>query len=176
MAQKDFSLDLIKSAGLLKKVKRAGWVKKAGITQDCESVADHSYRMAVVAMRLGLEQDLDAAKLVRMCLIHDLAESLVGDKMPEEKKSFKAHREEEDKVIRRMLENLPRKSGSVLLKDWQELLVSKTKEARLAWQIDKLEMTLQAEDYIRMGYDRKKLLEFRQKHFDQTLMKMLESY
>ena len=176
MAQKDFSLDLIKSAGLLKKVKRAGWVKKAGITQECESVADHSYRMAIIAMRLGLEQDLDVAKLVRMCLIHDLSESLLGDKMPEEKKSFRAHREEEDKVMRRMLENLPRKSGSVLLKDWQELLVSKTKEARLAWQIDKLEMTLQAEDYIRMGYDRKKLSEFRQKHFDQILVKMLESY
>ena len=176
MAQKDFSLDLIKSAGLLKKVKRAGWVKKAGITQECESVADHSYRMAIIAMRLGLEQDLDVAKLVRMCLIHDLGESLIGDKMPEEKKSSKAHREEEDKVMRRMLENLPRKSGSVLLKDWHELLNSKTKEARLAWQIDKLEMTLQAEDYIRMGYDRKVLSEFRQKHFDQTLLKMLESY
>jgi putative hydrolases of HD superfamily len=177
LAKKSTSVDLIKAAGLLKSVKRAGWVKKAGITSDCESVADHSFRMAVIAAQLGLERkSVDLAKLIRMCLIHDLAESIIGDKMPEEKKSSKAHRDKEDQVMQQILQRLPEKSGSILLRDWKELLESKTKESAMTWQIDKLEMALQAEDYIRIGYDREILSHFRQKPFDRDLSKLFESY
>jgi putative hydrolases of HD superfamily len=166
--------DLIDAAGLLKRVKRTGWLKKAGITSDRESVADHSFRMAIIALIIGFEMQVDAAKLVRMCLIHDLAESATGDKMPEEKESSEAHRRTEDRVIRGILGQLPKRSRTVLEGDWNELFETSTPEAKLAWQIDKLEMLLQAEDYMRMGYDKKKLSEFTKTKLDKHFKKMAE--
>ena len=47
-----------------------------------ESVADHSWRIALMAMLLSGEpefQDTDMNKVVRMCLIHDLGETFTGD-------------------------------------------------------------------------------------------------
>ena len=47
-----------------------------------ESVADHSWRIALMAMLLtGVEEycDFDMDKVIRMCLIHDLGESFTGD-------------------------------------------------------------------------------------------------
>jgi putative hydrolase of HD superfamily len=165
---------LVTASGLLKRLKRTGWLKKAGISSDRESVADHSYRMAIIALRLGLEmEEIDSWKLVRMCLIHDLAEAVMGDILPEEKESVSSHRQEEDKINRRILEKLPPKSRSVLLEDWKELMASKTKEAKLTWQIDKLEMVLQANDYIRMGYDKERLQEFVSTKIDKRLMKVI---
>lgn len=152
--------DLIVAAGQLKIIKRSGWLRKVGITSDRESVADHSFRMAIIGMERGLEMGLDSSKIVRMCLIHDLAESVLGDRMPEEKKSAITHRQDEDRILQELLGTLRSKSKKVLLADWSELLESKTKEAKLVWRIDKLEMALQARDYERMGYDRKKLFEF----------------
>ena len=65
----------------LKIVKRAGWVAKAGI-KDAESVADHTFSMCVIGMALSDIMSLDTKKVVRMVLLHDLAESMVGDSMP----------------------------------------------------------------------------------------------
>lgn len=155
-----FSSELIEAAGKLKAIKRSGWIKKAGIARDCESVADHSFRMSLLGLYFGIELDLDSSKIVRMCLIHDLAESQIGDKMPEEKSSEADHRIEEDQVMRKILGSLPEKIQSVLISDWQELFKSKTKEAKLVWQMDKLEMYFQSQDYEKMGYDKKYLLQF----------------
>src|SRR5687768_11301683 len=65
----------------LKSVKRAGWVAKAGIS-DAESVADHSFSMCAIGMALADAMKLDAEKVIKMIVLHDLAESAVGDYMP----------------------------------------------------------------------------------------------
>lgn len=151
--------DLIRAAGTLKSLKRSGWVKKAQI-MSAESVADHSYRMAVLGIVLGLEMKLDSAKITRMCLIHDLAESVIGDLMPEEKKNPKEHRRREYASMRKILRRLPRQSKRLLNQDWKELVSNKSKEARLVWQLDKLEMGLQMKDYHALGISAKLLEQF----------------
>jgi putative hydrolases of HD superfamily len=148
------------SAGKLKRVKRTGWLRKVGITKDCESVADHSFRTAILGIYFGLELGMDSPKIVRMCLIHDLAESEIGDKMPEEKISEIHHRINEDLVVAQILDNLPEKSRKVLQDDWKELLEAKSDEAILVWQLDKLEMLLQSIDYGKMGYEKLELKQF----------------
>ncbi|RUS26817.1 HD domain-containing protein [Jimgerdemannia flammicorona] len=60
----------------LKHIDRTGWVRY-GIT-DVESVADHMYRIAVMAMVAG-DTLLDVGKCVQLAIIYDLAESIVGD-------------------------------------------------------------------------------------------------
>jgi putative hydrolases of HD superfamily len=152
--------ELVNAAGALKLVKRAGWLKKVGVTSDRESVADHSFRMALMGLERGLELGLDSSKIVRMCLIHDLAESVMGDRLPEEKYSQSWHRKEEDKIMHELLPNTGSLANKILLKDWVELSGAKTAEAKLVWKIDKMEMAFQARAYEMMGYDRKKLLEF----------------
>src|SRR5579863_4506443 len=67
----------------LKKVPRKGWISKVGIERP-ESVADHSYGTAMMAMVLSDSHTLDTEKILKMALLHDLAESITGDFMPDE--------------------------------------------------------------------------------------------
>lgn len=150
--------ELFRAAGILKTIARKGWTK-AGITGQ-ESVADHSFRMAVIAAYLSEKLKLDSGKLIRMSLIHDLAESEIGDLTPEEKTSEKTHRIQEQRILRKLLDTLPARERKVLLQDCKELFQMKTRVARLVWQIDKLEMGLTMKDYILAGGDGVKLREF----------------
>ncbi len=60
--------------GYLKQVKRAGW-GMLGITQP-ESVAEHSFRTAIIGYVLASLADADPQKTATMCLFHDTAEAL----------------------------------------------------------------------------------------------------
>jgi putative hydrolases of HD superfamily len=167
--------ELFRAAGALKTIDRKGW-SKAGITGQ-ESVADHTYRMAVIGAYLSEGEKLEASKIIRMCLIHDLAESEIGDLTPEEKISEKNHRAQEDRVCRKIFTSLPDKERKVFLKDWAELMEMRTRESRLVWQIDKLEMGLTMKDYTRGGGNKEKLKEFNPaSHLSKELKLILEEY
>ena len=46
----------------------------------CESVAEHSWRLSVMALLCADEfPKLDIDKVVKMCLIHDFGEAVTGD-------------------------------------------------------------------------------------------------
>lgn len=66
----------------LKKTKRTGWLLR-GIVDGCESVADHMYRMGMIAMVLPMDASINRTHCVMMALVHDLAEAIVGDITPE---------------------------------------------------------------------------------------------
>lgn len=151
---------LVFASGKLKSIKRSGWYKKADI-QECESVADHTFRSALLTVYFALDMGLDAGKAARMALIHDLAEAETGDLMPEEQQSVMAHRESEKRVLMSMLENLPSKNAiKTLLSDANELFEAESAESKLVWQMDKLEMGFQQREYISKGYDKRKLAQF----------------
>ncbi|MFN3621922.1 MAG: HD domain-containing protein, partial [Nitrososphaerales archaeon] len=76
-------LKILRKAGRLKQIQRTGWKTKIHIV-DAESVADHSFRVGLAAMLLSDLIGLDTIKVVRMALIHDLAESVIGDLMPDQ--------------------------------------------------------------------------------------------
>ena len=116
--------------------------------------------MALIAAYLSEKLDLDSGKTIRMCLLHDLAESEIGDLTPEEKTSEKAHRMDEQKILKHLLGSLPRRESRSLMRDQRELFQGKSKEAKLVWQIDKLEMGLTMKDYISAGGNKTKLKEF----------------
>ncbi|KAL7673863.1 hypothetical protein ACOME3_000143 [Neoechinorhynchus agilis] len=80
-----FGLQFMLLAGQLKRTLRKGWLE-SGVPGRVESVADHSFRMALSVSQL-LPQDIkvDRFKCVEMALVHDLAESLVGDITPRDK-------------------------------------------------------------------------------------------
>ena len=129
----------------LKKLPRSGWKIKLG-QDDSESVAEHSYMMSVMSMVLADMKSINSEKVLKMAILHDWAESKIGDFMPEqigyEKKS-----ELENYAMGEILESLPQKIQSEYNGIWDEFLARDTSEARLVHELDKLEMALQAKIY-----------------------------
>jgi putative hydrolase of HD superfamily len=167
---------LLQASAKLKETQRKGWIIAGGIASP-ESVADHSFRMAILGAYLSDSQGLDAGKVMRMCLIHDIAESEIGDLMPEEKSSEEHHRKLEDRVARSLFETLPLKSRRAFLKDWSELVKRKTPESKLVWEIDKVEMGLTMKDYVKSGGDSQKLQRFNPTGFlSKDLRALFEEY
>jgi len=154
----DNIIEFFKTANNLKWIERRGWVAKVNVKEP-ESVADHCYLMALMCMVLADLKGLNSNKTVKMALLHDLAESIVGDYMPEDVSTEKKH-EEEGKVIKTILDKLPSRLRPSYGRLWQEYKKRSSKEAVLVHQIDKLEMALQANDYLQKGYDAALLRQF----------------
>ena len=105
-----------------------------------ESVADHSWRIALMAMLLSGEPEFegtDKNRVIRMCLIHDLGESFTGDIPSFEKTDADA--ESEDALFLDWAGSFP----DAQRREWLELLDEmgklQTKEAKLYKALDKLE-------------------------------------
>lgn len=149
-------LDFLSVVYQLKGLPRTGWVL-SGVSRP-ETVASHSFGVALLGMVLGsARSDLDQQKLVRMALTHDLAESLVGDLLPEESgqstiSSEEKHRRELDamqELTGRLRGTAFSAVGSDLLALFAELEEGTTPEAVFVRHLDKTDMLLQARLYER---------------------------
>ncbi len=137
--------DFLKTAIELKTVPRQGWINKLGL-KDPESVADHCYSMAVMAMVFSDLKKLDTEKIIKMTLLHDLAEAITGDLTPDDVTKPKKEKME-NHAMKKILATLPKSLRVKYAKLWIEYQQNSTKEAKFLHQIDKLEMTLQAKSY-----------------------------
>lgn len=141
-------LALVLEAEALKRTVRAGW-RRIGV-RDPESVADHSWRLAFMAMLYADLLGLDAGRAARIALVHDLAEARVGDRMPGEWTEAQKHAREA-RALRAMLKPLPpalRRAYEALWLDYER---GGSAEARLVAELDKLEMVAQGVAYERAG-------------------------
>lgn len=136
----------------LKNLYRQGWLKRHVPKEKCESVAEHSFGVTLLAMFLAERYlpSADLLKVIRIALIHEAGEIHAGDitpvdgVTPEEK-----HRRERESVLV-VFSSLER--GGEYLKLWEEFETNRTPEAKLVRQADRLEMLLQARYYERLGY------------------------
>lgn len=159
-------LQLVMRVHTLKQTVRTGWNMefppahrlKTRRVPEAESVADHSYSLALYAFAVASELGLDAEKLVTMALIHDVAELITLDIVT-------ATLEGEDKV-RAKLDKLQREQaaaeelfiphgpfGNRCYDLWLEYVDQVTEEARILSQLDKLECAAQAVHYEALGYE-----------------------
>ena len=107
-----------------------------------ESVAEHSWRISLMALLLKYEfPDVDINRVVAMCIIHDLGECFTGD-IPAFVKTD-TDRETEDSLLQQWVNSLPAEVSSLLASLYQEMDVQKTKEAKLYKALDKLEALIQ---------------------------------
>ncbi len=139
----------------LKKVPRMGWKNKIGIERP-ESVADHTYGTALMSMVFSDVHNLDTEKILKMALLHDLAESLTGDFMPEEI-SKENKKTAEDEAIKEIFAKLPEDIAIKYSEIWNEFIQANTKESVLLHDIDKFEMAIQAVKYSSEGFSNEKL-------------------
>lgn len=134
----------------LKSIRRAGWVLKVQV-EDAESVADHTFSMATIAMLLSDMEGWDTHKVIKMVLMHDLAESIVGDYMPGDV-TPRQKLAKEKKAMKFILSGLPKEVREEYEEIWLEYLHNRTEIAKFVHRIDKLEMALQAHHYAKQGY------------------------
>lgn len=139
-AELDGVLEFLRAAERLKTVTRSGWTS----TGHQESVAEHTWRLALMAMLLyGHDPAVDLARLLKMCLVHDLGEALGGD-VPAPLQAgapAKSARERDDLLA--LVAPLPEALRGEITKLWDEYEAAATLEARLAKGLDKLETILQ---------------------------------
>ncbi|XP_066325102.1 uncharacterized protein [Miscanthus floridulus] len=140
------AIDFLTLCYRLKTTKRAGWVKRG--VQAPESVADHMYRMGVMALVAADLPGVDRNRCVKMAIVHDIAEAIVGDITPSDgvPKEEKSRREKE--ALDHMCELLGGGSRAQEIRElWMEYEENASLEAKVVKDFDKIEMILQALEY-----------------------------
>jgi putative hydrolase of HD superfamily len=163
----DGVIDVLQHAGRLKQLFRQGWVDRGVL--DPESVADHSFRVAVLVLLLaGRDRPVNLGRALTLALVHDLPEAVAGDATPFDQalKEEEAEREaifrqppvysaEADRAkyaaeadaIAEITAGLSPELKTLFIGAWNEYEEGNTPEARLVRQADKLESWLQALEY-----------------------------
>ncbi|KAG7220786.1 hypothetical protein INR49_032029, partial [Caranx melampygus] len=177
-------LQFMKLIGQLKRVPRTGWVYRN--VKKPESVSDHMYRMAMMSLTIT-DPTVDKDRCIKLALVHDMAECIVGDIAPSDNISkAEKHRREEardhqhchythaqqrslDEAMRHLSGLLPDELKHEIYGLWEEYETQSSPEARLVKQFDLLEMILQAHEYEDLEGAPGRLQEF----FDSTNGPML---
>ena len=134
-------IDFLRAAEALKTATRSGWTS-AG---QQESVAEHTWRLCLMAMTVHAEfPDVDFARLIKICIVHDLGEAIGGDvPAPEQVKRGGSKSADERRDLLQLLEPLPASLRSEITSLWDDYEAARSPEARLAKALDKLETILQ---------------------------------
>ncbi|KAK2798413.1 hypothetical protein FQN50_008853 [Emmonsiellopsis sp. PD_5] len=159
-------LEFLHLVGRLKRVKRAGWVRRG--VADAESVADHAFRMTLMCAMFEGYPDLNIAKCAYMAMFHDIGEAIVGDITPFDginkgRSSIGLAIEEtnsgpDEKYLRERLaimflsclvHHFNPSCASSIMDLWLEFENGTTKEAVLVRDFDRLECLVQAFEYER---------------------------
>jgi putative hydrolase of HD superfamily len=165
-------------AGRLKTAPRTGWLDRGVPPERTESVADHTFRTALLAWVSSIGAGLDTNRIVKLALLHDLAEAITGDLPPYDRSQLPdgtnvdarrtflnrrhvrgdarqaAKRAAESGAMAGLLAELPRAARQELQRLWTELESGTSPEARFVKQADKLETYLQSLEYLQSDPDR----------------------
>jgi len=154
-------LNFLSEIGKLKDVERTGW--KIYKVRNPESVADHSFRIAIMAMLYSKKLGLDENKCVKMSLVHDLEEVYTGDIATRaDEKTQTVNNTGKEKIEKNAFDKLMKllDDKEEIAELWQEYHEHKTLEAKLVNDLDKIEMVLQALDYKKGKRTKENLEEF----------------
>jgi len=125
-----------------------------------ESSAEHTWRLALMVFLMAeeLKLDVDAARSVKIALVHDIAEAITGDIDAVLIAEGKFSKEEKDKneieAIARMQALLPENPGNEIAGLWNEYNDGKTKEAKFVKAMDKIETHTQLVESGYKTYDK----------------------
>jgi putative hydrolase of HD superfamily len=133
-------LAFLRAAERLKTVMRSGWTSDG----QQESVAEHTWRLCLMAMLLyGHTPGIDLARLLKMCLIHDLGEAIGGDVPAPAQKAGESKADQERSDLIQLIAPLPPALGQEIIELWDAYEAAGSPEAKVAKGLDKLETILQ---------------------------------
>lgn len=140
MKELEKRLAFIQEAEGLKSVARTAMT--AAGQQD--STAEHSWRLALLGWAMAdLYPALDRARVLELCLIHDLGERYCGDSCASDLPDQAVKYGQEREGLLRLAGLLPAGKGEELIGLWEEYNEASTPEARLVKALDKAETILQ---------------------------------
>lgn len=129
----------------LKALERTGWLEH-GVRPPRDTSASHSFGAALLGWARAKDEGLDEMKVVKMLLLHDLCEAVIGD-LTDHGTEQPEKRAREDAGFDRIIMSLPagiRDEAAELFREFQEWA---TPEAVLAKECDKLDTLFQALEY-----------------------------
>lgn len=132
---------------------RSGWDKSHwNVSKDrVESIAEHVYGACILALSIDSEfkTNLDINKVIKMLVLHELGEVIIGDITPFDNITPEEKMKKEHEAMREVIGDLVNQEEFLsLLFEFDE---KKTKEAIFAHHCDKLEADIQAKVYQDMG-------------------------
>jgi putative hydrolases of HD superfamily len=133
-------LTFLRAAERLKIVTRSGWTSEG----QQESVAEHTWRLCLMAMLLyGRRPGIDVARLLKICLIHDLGEAIGGDVPAPKQQAEKSKAGQERVDLLHLITPLPADLRQEIVELWDDYEAAGSSEAKIAKGLDKLETILQ---------------------------------
>ena len=130
----------LKEAENLKNIMRSSHTSKGRV----ESTAEHTWRLALLALVFEDElKYLDFSKVLKMCLVHDLGETINGDVPATEKKNHPDKDVQERNDLLLLTQSLDAPLRNTILGLWEEYEAGLTQEAVAVKALDKLETILQ---------------------------------
>ncbi|KAK8522949.1 hypothetical protein V6N12_056641 [Hibiscus sabdariffa] len=140
------AIDFLTLCHSLKTTKRKGWINH-GI-KGPESIADHMYRMALMALIAGDLPGVNRERCIKIAIVHDIAEAIVGDITPSCGVPKEEKRRREQAALTEMCKIL---GGGMRAEEiqqlWAEYENNASLEANLVKDFDKVELILQALEY-----------------------------
>ena len=106
-----------------------------------ENDAEHSWHMAVMAYLLKeyANEEIDIAKVMLMCLIHDIVEIDAGDTYAYDEVNLETQKEREDAAKERIFSILPKEQKEELVALFDEFEAYETAESKFAHAMDNLQ-------------------------------------
>ncbi|HEX7456626.1 MAG TPA: HD domain-containing protein [Candidatus Nanoarchaeia archaeon] len=175
-------LEFLCELGKLKQIKRIGWIYGGAEEEKTESIADHSFRVALMCWVLAARRRMDLEKVLKMAIVHDIVIIFTGDITPfddlisgdpkkdkkileewptrskkEKERLTVKRRYKEREALDKLLKDLPAKLRDEILSLWFEYEEGFSKEGRFVRQVDRIEKLLQAIEYKAKGIYKPKL-------------------
>lgn len=125
-----------------------------------ESTAEHTWRLALIVFIIAdeLKLNIDINKAIKIALVHDLAEALIGDidaiLIAEGKFSKDEKEKQEIEAIMNLQNTLPEVIGKEISDLWHEYNDCKTREAKFVKALDKIETLTQIAESGHKTYDK----------------------
>ncbi|XP_027916459.1 HD domain-containing protein 2 isoform X2 [Vigna unguiculata] len=139
-------IDFLSICQRLKTTKRTGWLRKD--VKNPESIADHMYRMGLMALIAPDVSGFDRNKCIKLAIVHDIAEAIVGDITPMDGVSKQEKSHLEQTALDHMCKVLGGGSAATEITElWMEYESNTSLEAKFVKDLDKVEMILQALEY-----------------------------
>ena len=132
--QLTFSLEIDKVKNVFRQTHLSGYGRN-------ENDAEHSWHMAVMAyiLREYSNETIDIAKVMLMCLIHDIVEIDAGDTYAYDAEGLQTQKSREDAAKERIFSLLPEEQAAELIALFDEFEAYETAEAKFAHAMDNLQ-------------------------------------
>jgi putative hydrolase of HD superfamily len=135
--QLDFALEIDKEKNIFRQTHLSGHGRN-------ENDAEHAWHMAIMAwlLREYANEEVDVAKVMLMCLIHDIVEIDAGDTYAYDEENLKTQKAREDAAKERIFSLLPEDQKAELVALFDEFEAYETAEAKFAHSLDNLQPLL----------------------------------